>query len=263
MVPPMRLTVIGSSDAFNSAGRFHSCYWLDGIGDASLMVDFGSTALGALRRHGKDPHSLGGVAITHLHGDHIGGLPHLIINAMFNEVRSEPLPIIGPALLEERVTAYFDVAYPQLSKRPKPYALSLTELLPGERAGFAGATIEAFPAQHMDPPDRPLCLRITGREGQVVAFSGDTEFCPGLFAAADGADLLVAECTAMRPPAGRHCTWVEWIERFSDVGARRILLTHLNAEMRASADRLLAEVPPGVDVAFAEDGLVVTVGEDA
>lgn len=257
----MRMTVIGSSDAFNSAGRFHSCYWLDGIGDASLMVDFGSTALSALRRHGKDPLALGGVAITHLHGDHIGGLPHLMINAMFNEVRTAPLPIFGPVLLEERLHAYFDVAYPQLSKRAKPYELPLTELLPGERASFGGATVEAFPAQHMDLPDRPLCLRITGRGGEVIAFSGDTEFCPGLFAAADGADLLVAECTAMRPPAGRHCTWVEWLERFTEVGARRILLTHLNAEMRARTGELLGEVPDNVDVAFAEDGLVVTVGE--
>jgi len=254
-----RLTVIGSSDAFNSAGRFHSCYLLEGFADEPLMVDFGSTALAALRRRGREPNEIGAVLVTHLHGDHIGGFPHLLINGMYNEVRRTPLRIIGPVLTEERVMTYFQTAYPRLHERERPFDLTFVEIEPGERATLGGATVEAFAAQHMDPPDVPLCLRLTAPTGEVVAFSGDTEFCPGLLAAADGADLLVAECTALRPPAGRHLTWEEWQARWPEVRADRILLTHFNAEMRSLIPELRRAVPPGRRVDFAEDGLVLDV----
>ena len=87
----MKLTVIGSSDAFNSAGAFHSCYWLDGVGTQPIMVDFGATALSALRRAGRAPAELGAILVTHLHGDHIGGFPHLLINNLYNEPRTAPI----------------------------------------------------------------------------------------------------------------------------------------------------------------------------
>src|SRR5438270_443475 len=72
----MRLTIVGSADAFNAVGRSHSCYLLEGA-ERPLMVDFGATALSALRRLGREPTDLGGLALTHLHGDHIGATHHL------------------------------------------------------------------------------------------------------------------------------------------------------------------------------------------
>ncbi|MBM4360853.1 MAG: hypothetical protein FJ096_22345 [Deltaproteobacteria bacterium] len=102
--------------------------------------------------------------------------------------------------------------------------------------------------------------------GKAVAFSGDTAVCDGLFAAADGVDLLVAECTTLAPPAGRHCTWQDWRELLEPggprpIGARRVLLTHLGADVRREAPTLAAwhaERPGAPSLAFAEDGMVVT-----
>jgi ribonuclease BN (tRNA processing enzyme) len=78
-------------------------------------------------------------------------------------------------------------------------------------------------------------------------------------AAALGADLLVAECSCLAPPCGRHCTWEDWREVLPRVGSKRVLLTHLGREVRAKSAELLAEAPPGVDVAFADDGLVIDI----
>src|SRR5205085_6739140 len=106
------------------------------------------------------------------------------------------------------------------------------ELPPGSEATIAGLKVRGYAAAHMDPPDAPLCLRIAGTDGRTVAFSGDTEMCSGLFEAADGADLLIAECTAMRPPAGRHCTWEQWRVELGRIGAKRVMLSHLGKEVR-------------------------------
>ncbi|MFT7581201.1 MAG: ribonuclease BN (tRNA processing enzyme) [Myxococcota bacterium] len=249
----MRVTVIGSSDAFNSSGRFHSCYLLDEVGTSPIMIDFGATALVALRQADRSPADIGTIAITHLHGDHVGGIPFLFIDAMYNAQRTEPLRIIGPKGLEDRLEAFFRCAYPNVSKRERPFPLHYEEIGPGDSVDIDGVTLTAFAADHQDAPEVPLCLRFSTSDGRSVAFSGDTQFCPGLYEAADGVGLLVAECTGLAPPAGRHMTWEEWREALPNIRAHRVLLTHLHHTVRDAIPRLLAEAPAGPELAFADD----------
>jgi ribonuclease BN (tRNA processing enzyme) len=253
-----QLTVVGSSDAFHAGGRCHSCYLLEGEGFGPLMIDFGATALHALRKLGRDPSEIKGIAFTHLHGDHCGGWPFLIIDGMFNDVRSQVLDVVGPAGTTDTLQRSMAVAYSSLADKEKPYEVAIREMAPGDEQSIAGVTVRGFAANHRDPPYHPLCLRVTLPSGEIVAFSGDTAMCDGLFDAADGVDLLVAECSAIAPPCGRHCTWVEWKDKLGELSAKRVLLTHLGREVRARVDELLAEAPKGVDVAFADDGMIVS-----
>ncbi|MFO0748418.1 MAG: MBL fold metallo-hydrolase [Myxococcota bacterium] len=258
----MRLRVLGSSDAFNGAGRCHASYLLESEGLAPVVVDFGATGLLALRLQGLPAKDIGAVIVTHLHGDHFGGLPFLLLDGMYNEVRSRPLELVGAVGLEARVQALFQAFYSDVADRPRHFETVYRELAPGADVMVAGLRVETFAADHMDPPDQPLCLRVTTPNGKVVAFSGDTEPCEGLYAAAKGADLLVAECTGLRPPCGRHCSWVDWQTMFAAVlraGPRRILMSHLGTDVRAARERLSLECPPEVTLTFADDGLVVDV----
>ncbi len=255
----VRLTVIGSGDAFNTLGRGHACYLLEGEGFGPLMVDFGATALGALRRFGREPSEIRGIAVTHLHGDHMGGFPYLIIDGMFNTLRTDPLAVVGPVGTAARIDEALRVSYGDVVERDRPFELACIEVAPRQQASLTGTTVQAFAAEHMDPPEQPLCLRITLPGGKILSFTGDTAMCDGLFEAAEGADLLVADCSAPAPPCGRHCSWKEWLEALPRLGSRRILFTHLNREMRQQCDALLADGPPGFDLAFADDGLIVTV----
>jgi ribonuclease BN (tRNA processing enzyme) len=253
----VRVTVVGSADAFNSAGRGHSCYLLEHTAGGPVMVDFGATALAGLRRLGRSPLELDGLAITHLHGDHIGALPFLFIDALFNERRERPFRVVGPLGTRDRIQALLEVAYGPVAEVELPFQLDLVELRPGDSAELAGFHVEGFAADHMDPPEQPLCLRFRSSD-RSVAFSGDTSMCAGLLNAASDVDLLVAECTGLRHPIGRHCAWEDWVDVLPELTARRVLLTHLGANVRASAEHgdLWVE---GVDLAFADDGQVYEI----
>jgi ribonuclease BN (tRNA processing enzyme) len=261
----MKLTVLGSSDAFNGGGRCHSSYVVQAHDAAPrVAIDFGATTLYALRKVGLSARDLEAVLITHLHGDHFGGLPFMLLDGMYHDLRTTPLHLVGAKGLEGRLATLFNALYVDVWERPRPYDTQFAEMLPGDTRTVSGLLVEAFAAQHMDPPEVPLCFRITDPQtGKVIAFSGDTEPCEGMLACAKGADLLVAECSGLRPPCGRHITWTDWktlfSETFPQTGCKRILLSHLSREVRADANNLLADVPPDIELVFADDGLTLTV----
>jgi ribonuclease BN (tRNA processing enzyme) len=86
----MRLQVLGCGDAFGSGGRFQTCFHVS-AGSASFLVDCGASSLIAMRRFGIDPNTIRTVLISHLHGDHFGGLPFLLLDAQFVSRRTTPL----------------------------------------------------------------------------------------------------------------------------------------------------------------------------
>ena len=70
----MRVTVLGAGDAFCSGGRRHSGYFVETSG-VCFLLDCGTTTLLALKSLGIPAERIDFVAISHLHGDHFGGLP--------------------------------------------------------------------------------------------------------------------------------------------------------------------------------------------
>lgn len=253
----MQIRVVGSSDAFNSGGRANSCFWLEQENHPKIMVDFGPTALMSLRQLNLDPQDIDGFVITHLHGDHIGGLPFWLLDGLFRTNRKRAVTVIGPKGIELRTRRLSEILYGDILERDGAFAVSFKELIPGRSISLQGWNIEGFEASHMDPPEQPLCLRISLESGPKVAFSGDTEFCEGLMQAGHETDLFVAECSALKPPAGRHCTWEEWVPRFQHLTTKKLLLTHLNDEVRSLDVKQIPEHK--FPIQFAEDGMVISL----
>ena len=87
------MTFAGSGDAFGSGGRLQACIHLQPPRpQAPVLLDCGATSLPALRRCGLDPGAIAAVFVSHLHGDHFGGLPFLILDAQFAG-RTAPLAV--------------------------------------------------------------------------------------------------------------------------------------------------------------------------
>ena len=144
----MQLTVIGSSDAFNSGGSGNACYWLDSPSDAPFMVDFGCTALQGLRKCGRDPDELDGILFTHLHGDHFGGFAVLHVTLTFPVLRERRLTLAGPRGLRSRLERFLELAYGQGVIDHAKFEIDWIEMDPGDEVDFLGRRVEAFAAEH-------------------------------------------------------------------------------------------------------------------
>src|ERR1044072_4724366 len=80
---------VGSGDSFGSGGRFQTCILVDGP-RSRVALDFGASSLIALAQQGIEPNSIDAIVLTHLHGDHCGGVPFLLIDAMLAARRFAP-----------------------------------------------------------------------------------------------------------------------------------------------------------------------------
>ena len=67
--------------------------------------------------------------------------------------------------------------------------------------------------------------------GKTIAFSGDTEWNEQLATAASGADLFICECSSWERPLSGHLNYRELAPRLATLGAKRIILTHMNPDM--------------------------------
>src|SRR5262249_28691329 len=234
----VRLTFLGTGHAFFGAGRAQSAILVEDAAGAWLL-ECGVTTSYLLKRQGIDDRSIQMALVTHLHGDHFGGLPFLLLMAREDEQRTSPLHLVGPPALGARTRELLRAFYAEVDADHWPFELEYHALSPGQSISVLGRRIRAFAADHMHD-GTALCVRVES-EGKVIAFTGDTGKLAPLSELADNADLLVCECTlaeASQAPGVKHLT-VEDIARLRPTwSARRVLLTHLSAESRRAARAL-------------------------
>ncbi len=242
----LQLQVLGCGDAFSSGGRLHTCFLLQsGTGAGALpptLLDCGATSLAAMKGRAIEPATIRTILVTHLHGDHFGGLPFLLADAHYRARRTEPLTLAGPPGLAERLRQAREALYPSSSTRRLAFELEIVELRERRTAAVNGLQVTPFEVVH--PSGAPsYALRIE-YGGRVLAFSGDTEWTEALVDAAAGADLFICECNSYDRPIPNHLNYRELLARRGRFDCRRMLLTHLGDDMLERRD---LEIEPLVE----------------
>jgi ribonuclease BN (tRNA processing enzyme) len=243
-----RITFVGSGDAFAAGGRFQACLHLQADGVEPLLLDCGATSLVALRRLELDPSSLGYIALSHLHGDHFGGLPWLILDGQFAG-RTRPLQILGPPGTQPRVNHAFEALYPGAANAERAFETRFVEFSERTAQGFGPANITAYPVVHT-PATAPHALRIQ-YAGTTIAYSGDTEWTDALIEASADADVFICECNFLDKKAPGHLDYETLMQNRDRLRTRRIVLTHMSQRMLSHAGE--------VELEMAYDGAVIDI----
>jgi ribonuclease BN (tRNA processing enzyme) len=247
---PVHLTFLGTGDAFASHGRFQSGYLIEADG-CHILMEAGPTVLCAMKRMGVAPADIDIILISHLHGDHFGGLPFLILEYLWESPRSKPLKIAGPAHLEERTWRLFDTMFPFSSGDVERVRRSLEfiELEPARKAHFGSVEVDSLRVPHMKH-DVCLAFKIT-IGGKTLAFSGDTGWVDELISFTAGADLFLCECTYFENPLSVHLSYPLLESKRPNLAVKRMLLTHIGREVLERSSQLEMEL--------AADGMKVEV----
>jgi ribonuclease BN (tRNA processing enzyme) len=225
----MKLTFIGSGDAFGNGGRFQTCFLLEQPGIDSVLVDCGATSLTALKAAGKEPNDVTTVLLTHLHGDHFGGVPFLVLDGQFRR-RERDLTIAGPPGTRDRVEQAMELLFPGSVGTRRRFGLDFSEIEPGALTSIGPGDVTTI---EVEQPGTPACALRVEYGGAVVAYSGDTAWTDDLLGLAEGADLFIAEAYFFDRQVPYHLDHATLKANEARLDCKRIVLTHMSPEMLA------------------------------
>ena len=284
---------LGTSAAVPSKARSTSCIALRS-GPDILLLDCGE---GAQRQLMLSPFSfmkIRAILITHLHGDHVFGLPGLLQTMSLSD-RKDPILVCGPPGTASALDAMMSA-----TEGETQYEVEVEEVSGGESIEVRGMTIMPYATDHgiasvgyvvKDRPrpgridaakakslgiseGREMALLKSGQEvrgvkpsevvsppieGCRIAYSGDTRPCESEDEAIRGVDVLIHESTymdaeSMQAKEHFHTTAAQAARIASDAGAGFLILTHLSNRYD-DHDAVLAEAKSIFENAFVADDM--------
>lgn len=245
----MKLTVIGSGDAFGSGGRLQTCFHV-ATGQSEFLIDCGATALIGFHGMGLDPDRVDAIFISHLHGDHFAGLVWWLLHAEHVSHRNRSLTIAGPPGIEQRYKLAAEALFAGSTSRTPRYPITWHELSERRPLTVGDVEVTAYGVRH--PSGAPSYALRFASAGRIIGFSGDTEWVDELVEVAAAADLYISECYGYEEPARYHMTWGVIAENLARLSAQRIMLTHMSTAMLRHAHEIESH-----RVVVGHDGLVI------
>lgn len=220
----MDLTIVGCTGSLPGPDSPASCYLVTAEQDGRtwrIVLDLGSGAFGALQRH-TDPSDLDAVVLSHLHPDHCLDLTSLRVWRGHSSSRTDAsLPVWAPAGGAERMARAYGVRGPEELK-----GMEFHELVDSVPFRVGPFVITPYAVLHPVPA---FGLRVESG-GRVLAYTGDTDTCPGLGPLMANADLVLSEASYLESDdadRGTHLTARRAAEAAVEASARRLMLTHI------------------------------------
>lgn len=159
-------------------------------GDARLLLDCGPAIMAQLERAGLDAGSPTHLYLSHQHGDHILGLPMLLLERVIS-FPGRALSVLAMPVVLQAAQSLVASAYPDLGQKMAEQIafIPLVEADDGlPWPGVAGLHYRLARCAHSVPT---YALRLDWVSGQSMVFSSDTGPSPAVARLATGANLLV------------------------------------------------------------------------
>ena len=289
----MRLRLLGTGTPTPSLKRACSGYVVE-IGDDVLVLDHGFGAYHRLLELGIPPTKVTHFFCSHLHYDHMGDYPRLLLTRWDQGAGKVPeLKVYGPPPIKQVTQALFDEGGafdPDLiartkhmcsvsiyqarggvgeRKRPAP---EVTEMAPNDVVQGKNWTMKAVGVAHFGPYLKSYGFRLDSDEGSIV-YSGDSGPCASMERLAAGADVLVHMChyisgTQLCEEFAESCMGhMELAHLGAKTGVRTLVLSHVTEQIDQPGvrERVLNEMGQVYkgNLVFGEDRLEVPVKKAA
>lgn len=239
---PVTVQILGSAGPRLDSERASASYlvWIDG--QARMLVDIGGGAYLRFAQSGAHLSDLWLLAVSHLHPDHISGLPALLW--LSEQTRQEPLPVAGPSgndvmpafpaflgrLFDQR-----DGAFQILSgtvgsgERGVPLDVNVIDVTSAEALTVLDRpemTVTALGIPHGNIP--ALAYRVQTGDASIVFSTDQTGTSPAFVEFARDADVLIMHLAiAAGATSPLHASPAVVGRVAQEAGVGRLILSHI------------------------------------
>lgn len=197
----IKVTLLGTGCPAPVMERFGPSTLVETAGQ-KFIFDAGRGAMQRLTQTKVRWNDIDGVFLTHLHSDHVVGLPDLWLTGwLVGGGRDRSLRVWGPQGTKNMISHLekafeFDIRIRIEDDRCKPEGavIAVTDIEEGIVFEGDGVKVTAFEVDH--PPIKPAFGYRIDSGGSSVVLSGDTRICENLIRYSQGVDLLIHEVVA-------------------------------------------------------------------
>ena len=285
----MRIRLLGTGTPTPSLKRMCSGYVLE-IGNDVIVFDHGFGAHHRLLELGISPTQVTHFFCSHLHYDHMGDYPRLLLTRWDQGAGRIPeLQVFGPPPIRQVTRALFEEGgafWPDLvartehmcsvslyrarggaGERRKPVPV-VTEMRPNDVASGNGWTVKAVGVAHFGPQLVSYGFRLDSAAGSFV-YSGDSGPCASMERLAQGCDVLVHMChyisgTQLCEEFAESCMGhLELARLGAKAGVKTLVMSHVTEQIdqpgvRERIVREMSAIYAG-NLIFGEDRLEIPV----
>jgi len=179
--------MLGTGNAFMPYGRYHSFALIDG----KHIVDCPPTAMASLRRARIPLSDIETIFITHIHGDHVFGIPFFLLERRYisDRTMSKPLTIVASEGVKEHLWQLCQMAYPGSLEEIFSTVAWRSEV---EGQLDSGMTWKRFRVQHDESVD-PYGYHFNAGSEDSFVHSGDSGPCQTLHDEICAAQMAIIE----------------------------------------------------------------------
>jgi len=224
----MELIILGSGTYLPELKR-HCSGYLVKVGKQNLVFDFGRGTLDSLIKLGVEYYDIDGIFISHTHPDHFSNLiPFLhiaLVEPKEARFRKKDITIHGPKGIKKTVNSILKTF--KLEKYKPKYEVKIKELTGGSLIKGKNWSVKSYLVEHSK---NIMCLAYRIESGKkVLAYSGDTQDCPGLRKACKDADVAVIEASWPKERGSQSHMNGEWTGKVAqESGVKKLILTHIS-----------------------------------
>jgi ribonuclease Z len=242
----IKVTLLGTGAPVPSIERFGPSILVEAAGQ-HLLFDCGRGASQRLWQMKIPLRQVDALFLTHLHSDHIVGIPDLWLTGWIPAAygrRSQPFEVYGPTgtrqMMEYMVKAFdWDIKTrtKENNKDDRGAMVTAEDIREGMPWKKNGITVTPFTVRHAEFIDSALGFRVD-YNGRSVILSGDTRYSENLVKYAKGADVVIHEVAAANTnviPAsqlvnqilGFHTSPEEAARVFNETNPKLAVYTHI------------------------------------
>lgn len=224
----MELTILGCGAALPARGR-HCSSQIISLDGGRYLIDCGEGTQTQIRIAHHKLQSMNHIFISHLHGDHVFGLPGLL-SSMHLCGRKDPVDIYSPQGLQEVLTPLFEACGSHVDFEMRYHPITAA----GTLFETPKLKISAFPLIHTVPTFGFLFEELSPRHPRRYAYCCDTGFSRDLIPYIQGCDLICLESTfnhQYEPLAIEkgHLTAAQAATLAREADVRKLMLSHFSA----------------------------------